>query len=237
MRLHLISALTPGLAYFNPTTSPPPLRRRYHVASPPRSSSGSVSLFLNSQLDPSQPHAHDELALLGKTILAPQHVTTHYINRAAVFIYSVVGNGVVLGLVLDKATAFSVGEMTNDSLVRSGVSDNVLYSGGGEGDDALVFLHDVETIRGAVNVGGGLFVGGSVSDMLKFGEEESDRFKFFFGHVEFNVGELDEWDVVSYSHGVGVGKDVVLGDYYDAGDCWTMLRKKMRMCSNSTENL
>ena len=97
------------------------------------------------------------------------------------------------GVLLEMATAFTVGEMAA-ALANTPFSDLPLFRGGSGGQDKVLMLHDVADLARSQPVGShGIHVGGlqSASDAVSQGLLPAERFKFFFNQMEWVPGALE----------------------------------------------
>lgn len=134
----------------------------------------------------------------GCVLLAQPGEYDHFLMRAAVLIYQVTPE-VTQGVILDKATAFSVNEM---SPALEPFKGNTLFLGGNTGNDLAIMLH-THSILGSKYVGNGIYTGG-----FKQAKEEVNElrispkdFKFVFNYIEWPKDLLSteiasgRWDV------------------------------------------
>lgn len=180
----------------------------------------------------------------GVVILAPGHeYHTHY-RHAAIFIH---GMGldendefVIRGVVIDHPTPFTIGEMSDSTILQqeqdTGLKSNILFRGGGAGSDSAMLLHNQPHVGGGGMIGTSeIYEGGLESAMTASTENNhdycGDNFKFFFNFCEFTEIELERMFAESVNDETGDGwiavevpPGVILNDW-DRGKAWKRLRK------------
>jgi len=124
----------------------------------------------------------------------------HFLSKAAVLVVRHDEEG-SQGVILDKPTAFTMGETSPNSGV---FAPNTLYMGGETGSDTALFLHKYK-MDGACNyIGGGIYTGGyrEARQMVEDRLAHPRDFKFIFNYVDWGPGLLEKeinakkWDVV-----------------------------------------
>eukprot|EP01041_Mallomonas_annulata_P006298 gene6298-12743_t len=136
----------------------------------------------------------------GSVLLSCPGEFNHFLIKAAVFIYEHNERGSA-GVILEKPSAFTMGESSPNIGVFEG---NTLYMGGEDGSDTAIMLHKFDLDGNSKYIGNGIYLGGirQAREMVTAGKAVPKDFKFFFNHVEWAPGILDEeleqgrWNVV-----------------------------------------
>lgn len=183
----------------------------------------------------------------GVVLVAPNHEYNHFLMRSAVFIHATGLNEynehVTRGVIIDHPTAFSMAEMGGGSVYGT-LAHNVLYRGGDVGNDSAMLLHayghNDENEDATVDCGdmigtSGIYEGGLYDAMDLVDEDlvDPELFKFFFNYVEFSDVELETMLSAVDSDGdawssMEIPPKMILNSDFDRGECWTILRNKMR---------
>ena len=128
----------------------------------------------------------------GCVLVASPDEIDHFMRHAVCLVLSHDARG-SRGVLLEMATAFTVGEMATP-LADTPFSELPLFRGGGGGKDQILMVHDVSGLARANPVGAqGIHVGGlqAARDAVAQGLLRSDRFKFFFNQCEWLPGALE----------------------------------------------
>ena len=128
----------------------------------------------------------------GCVLVASEDEMDHFSRHGVVLVLSHGAQG-SRGVLLEMATAFTVGEMAA-ALDNTPFSDLPLFRGGSGGQDKVLMLHDVADLARSQPVGShGIHVGGlqSASDAVSQGLLPAERFKFFFNQMEWVPGALE----------------------------------------------
>lgn len=172
----------------------------------------------------------------GSVLVAPSHEYNHFLMRAAVFVFALGLNELneycVRGVIIDHPTPFTIGEMSG---VEGKLGENLLWRGGDMGNEAAILLHSCDETEGEMIGMSGIYQGGlqDATKLVDSGKVTGDGFKFFFNYIEFTESELDNLlkDVDSDGDAwasVEVNENVILSSEYGRGECWSMLRNKLR---------
>jgi putative AlgH/UPF0301 family transcriptional regulator len=137
----------------------------------------------------------------GCVLLAQPNDSSHFFVRASVFIFQHSKEGGSRGVILERPTAFTMGESSPGIGVFEG---NTLYMGGDDGSDTAIMLGRFELPGSCRYVGSGIYIGGikSATELVKSGGAVPKDFKFFFNNAEWGPGVLEKeieagrWDVV-----------------------------------------
>lgn len=137
----------------------------------------------------------------GCVLLAQATDSSHFFVRASVFIFQHSEEKGSRGVILERPTAFTMGESSPGIGVFEG---NTLYMGGDDGSDTAVMLGKFELAGACKYVGAGIYIGGvkAATDLVKEGGAVPKDFKFFFNTAEWGPGVLEKeiqsgrWDVV-----------------------------------------
>jgi putative transcriptional regulator len=135
----------------------------------------------------------------GCVLLAQPGEYDHYLMKAAVLIFEHHDRG-TSGVIIDKPSAFSVGELSPGLEVFKA---NTLFLGGPDGNDLAIMIHTHPYGGLTKDIGYGLYVGGvqeARTAVTNLQVPPSD-FKFFFNNVGWEPGKLQKeinegrWDV------------------------------------------
>jgi len=177
----------------------------------------------------------------GVVLVAPTHEYDHFLMRSAVFIHAIGLNEynehVTRGVIIDHPTAFTMGEMGGGSIYGT-LAHKPLYQGGDQGNDSAMMLHS----HGQSGIGSGAMIGTSciyeggiydAMDLVDDGKMDSEKFKFFFNHIEFSDADLEGMLAATDSDGdawasLEVPSSVVLNNDFERGDGWSYLRNQIR---------
>lgn len=135
----------------------------------------------------------------GCVLLVQPSERDHFLNEAAVLITEYNERGAV-GVILDKPSAFNVGETSPNMEVFKA---NTLFLGGDNGGDLAVMIHKYNFDGLTKSLGYGLFLGGlrEAREALDRREAHPKDFKFIFNNIQWPPGVLEKelkegrWDV------------------------------------------
>lgn len=116
-----------------------------------------------------------------------------YFNLGIIFVFVHDQNGSA-GLILNKPTRFTLGELDGMAQVAMGFEENQLYLGGDVGDDALNVLHRFKDLEKSVEIVDGVYLNGfdhAQKDVLKGAKNASD-FKWYARYCGWSPGQLEE---------------------------------------------
>lgn len=124
----------------------------------------------------------------GTVLIAPEHEYNHFLKSQAVLIYDMSDDGATRGVILERPTAFTVGEMVPGFEC---FTENKMFTGGDDGGKSVIMIHK-HALEGARAIGSGLFVGGVARARFEVssGALAPTDFKFFFNHVALTSGDL-----------------------------------------------
>jgi putative AlgH/UPF0301 family transcriptional regulator len=162
----------------------------------------------------------------GCIILAYPKESNRFFSRAAIFIYQYSQEEGAKGVILERESAFSMGE-TSPGI--GCFEANTLYIGGESGSDTAIMLGKVPLDGACKYVGAGIYVGGtkSAKEKIMAGQGVPKDFKFFFNHSEWAPGVLEKeveagkWNVVKVPP-----EDVLLQDTKLA-ELWSRARNTL----------
>ena len=173
----------------------------------------------------------------GVVLLAPSEEYHHFLRKAAVFIYAMGEDDndeyVIRGVIIDHPTAFTMGEMAEDSTNELKAFNNILFRGGEFGGDSAFMLHSVDSLgklTGSEAIGNsGIYQGGLEFALANNEPLDPEKVKFFFNYMEFTENELENMLEAHQTESDGwvaveVPPELVLSSDYDRGDAWARLR-------------
>lgn len=128
----------------------------------------------------------------GCVLVAGSDTYGHMTFKAVALVYEHGEGQPTRAVCVDKGLDFTIGEMSGGDLGR--LADNRLFRGGDEGGSVAIMVHSHD-ISGARPLGDtGLFVGGFAAalDLVDRRAAEPKEFKFFFNHLGWPEGALEE---------------------------------------------
>ncbi len=137
----------------------------------------------------------------GCILLAQPNDNSHFFARAAVFIYQYTKEEGAKGVILERPSAFSMGE-TSPGI--GCFETNTLFIGGEQGSDTAIMLGKRQLDGACKYVGSGVYLGGmkSAKEQIMNGDGLPKDYKFFFNNAEWEAGVLEKeiqagtWDVI-----------------------------------------
>lgn len=114
-----------------------------------------------------------------------------YFNLAVIFVF-VHDHFGTAGLILNKPTRYSLGDLDLMKNAANGFEDNTLYMGGDVGDDALNLLHPFKDIKDSVPVIDGVYLNGfeeAQKSILK-GKRRPSDFKWYARYCGWHPGQV-----------------------------------------------
>ena len=137
----------------------------------------------------------------GCVLLAQPNDSSHFFVRAAVFIYQYEKEEGARGVILERPSAFSMGE-TSPGI--GCFEANTLFIGGEQGSDTAIMLGKLQLEGACKYVGSGIYLGGmkAAKERVTDGIGLPKDYKFFFNHAEWEAGVLEKeiaagtWDVI-----------------------------------------
>eukprot|EP00903_Cladosiphon_okamuranus_P009078 g8679.t1 len=129
---------------------------------------------------------------MGTVLVSGKENYGHMTFKAVALVYEHGEGGPTRAVCVDKGLDFTIGEMSSGDL--GPLADNRLFRGGEEGGEVAIMIHSHD-IMGARPLGDtGLFVGGFVSalELVEEGGAKPVDFKFFFNHLAWPPGALEE---------------------------------------------
>jgi len=177
---------------------------------------------------------------VGRILLAGTNEYNHFLMKGTVLVVEQDENG-AKGLLLDKQTAFLMGEMV-PQFRGSVFRDNKLFTGGEQGPNSIVVLHARPDLPGARPVGGcGLALGGAqaAEEAVEHDGADPAGFKFLFNFVGFQPGQLEQqvaagqWDVLV--PGPGHVPYLLCQEHNDG--MWSQLRNRLAALRSMSNKL
>jgi putative AlgH/UPF0301 family transcriptional regulator len=163
----------------------------------------------------------------GVVLLAQPTEFNHFLIKAAILVYDYGSEKGSKGVILERATAFSMGETSPNS---GPFEPNTLYLGGEDGKDTALMFHKYDLPGYSKYVGAGIYQGGlKAAKMLVESEEASAKdFKFIFNSVEWAPGGLEmeveagRWDIAN------VPPSLILQQSSASASLWSKARNTLR---------
>lgn len=138
----------------------------------------------------------------GVVLLAQPAEENDFFNKAAILLYDYGPGRTTTGVILERETAFSMGETSPNS---GPFEPNTLYLGGESGSDTAMMFHKFDLKGFSKYIGAGMYLGG-IKEAKEFvvGRNAHPRdFKFIFNSVEWDAGVLESeilagrWDMAN----------------------------------------
>jgi len=163
----------------------------------------------------------------GVVLLAQPGEHDHFMMRAAVLIFEHNEQRGTQGVILGRASAFSLGETAPG--IGGVFAPNTLFMGGEMGPDMAVMFHKYDLKGFSKYIGGGIYVGAlkEAREMVEERLAHPNDFKFIFNNVEWGPGVLQSeisqgrWDVVK------MPPDMIL-QQKQASNIWLQARNSLR---------
>ena len=155
----------------------------------------------------------------GCILLAQPNDSSHFFVRAAVFIYQYSEEEGAKGVILERPSAFSMGE-TSPGI--GCFEANTLFIGGEQGSDTAIMLGKRQLEGACKYVGSGVYLGGmkSAKEKIMNGDGVPKDYKFFFNHAEWDKGVLEKeidagtWDVIKAPPEDVLAQDPTLAEFW-----------------------
>ena len=163
----------------------------------------------------------------GVVLLAQPSEYNHFLIKAAVFVYDFGTGRGSKGVILERATAFSMGETSPNS---GPFGLNTLYLGGEDGSDRAIMFHKYDLGEKSKYIGAGIYTGGLTQAAVLVEESSASPkdFKFIFNSVEWGPGQLEaevqagRWDVAN------IPSNLILQQSSSAASLWSKARNTLR---------
>lgn len=163
----------------------------------------------------------------GCVLVSQKDEYSHYLIKASVLVYNLDKERGAQGVLLDRPTAFSMGETAPGI---GAFEANTLYMGGDEGPDMAVMFHSYELEGAAKPIGNGLYLGGlgAARRMVEGRLAVPRDFKFIFNNIEWGPGVLEQeiaqgkWDVVRVPPALVLNQSPNMGT-----SLWAKIRRKI----------
>lgn len=127
----------------------------------------------------------------GAVLIAQPDQYDHFYHEAVMLVLEH-GEGGSRGVLLNRETPFTMGEMAAS---MDCFSESLVYRGGNAGSDTVLMLHARAGVRGAKPVGeSGLYLGGlkHAQELVSSGAADASAFKFFFNSELWAPTELEK---------------------------------------------
>lgn len=144
------------------------------------------SLIFNIKVSSPTPYA-------GALLIAEPFLRESYFNHAVVCLVDYEPGKGVMGVVLNKATHYSLGELVPVITIDKHIP---VFCGGPMSQDHLYFLHTLgDIIPNSRHIVGNLYIGGDfdiVVDLINSGYDAEQNFRFCLGYSGWDAGQLEE---------------------------------------------
>lgn len=164
----------------------------------------------------------------GVVLVAQPAEDDDFLSKAAILIYDHGTDRGTTGVILERETAFSMGETSPNS---GPFEPNTLYLGGQGGSDTAMMFHKYDLEGFSKYIGFGMFLGGlkEAKELVVSRKAHPRDFKFIFNSVEWESGILEReilggrWDVAN------VPPDLILqqSKAREIDSIWLNIRKSL----------
>ena len=186
-----------------------------------------VTDFIHSEISAS------DVVKNGVVLLAQPSEYNHFLIKAAVLVFDYGSGRGSRGVILERATAFTMGETSPNC---GNFVDNTLYLGGEDGSDKAIMFHKYELDGYSKYIGAGIYTGGlgKAQKLIENNEAQPKDFKFVFNSVEWGPDQLEaeikagRWDVAN------VPPDLILQQSSSKASLWSKARNKLRFSGGLT---
>jgi putative AlgH/UPF0301 family transcriptional regulator len=160
----------------------------------------------------------------GCVLVAQPHEYNHFMVKAVVLVYDH-GKGETHGVILERPTAFTMGETAPGIGIFEA---NTLYMGGEDGNNMAMMLHKYELGGTSKPIGNGIYLGGmkEAQSLVKNRYAHPKDFKFIFNYSTWPKGLLEQeinegrWDILRCP------PDMLLRQENDS--LWTRCRRELK---------
>ena len=166
----------------------------------------------------------------GVVLLAQPSEENDFLSKAAILIYDYGTDRGTTGVILERETAFSMGETSPNS---GPFEPNTLFLGGQGGSDTAIMFHKYDLEGFSKYIGSGMYLGGlkEAKELVVRRNAHPRDFKFIFNCVEWESGVLEReilagrWDVAN------VPPDLILqqSKAREVDSIWLNVRKYLRL--------
>ena len=164
----------------------------------------------------------------GVVLVAQPAEDDDFLSKAAILIYDHGTDRGTTGVILERETAFSMGETSPNS---GPFEPNTLFLGGQGGSDTAMMFHKYDLEGFSKYIGFGMFLGGlkEAKELVVSRKAHPRDFKFIFNSVEWQSGILEReilggrWDVAN------VPPDLILqqSKAREIDSIWLSVRKSL----------
>ena len=163
----------------------------------------------------------------GVVLLAQPSEYNHFLIKSAVLIFDYGSERGSRGVILERATAFCMGETSPNS---GPFGPNTLHLGGEDGSDRAIMFHKFDLDGNSKYIGAGIYTGGlaSAKALVENNLASPKDFKFIFNSVEWGPDQLDNevkagrWDVAN------IPPDLILQQNSPSASLWSKARNSLR---------
>ena len=169
----------------------------------------------------------------GVVLLAQPSEYNHFLIKAAVLVFDYGTGRGSRGVILERATAFTMGETSPNC---GPFGENTLYLGGEDGSDKAIMFHKYSLDGFSKHIGSGIYTGGlgKAQTLINNNEANPKDFKFIFNSVEWGPDQLEaeikagRWDVAN------VPPDLILQQSSAKASLWSKARNRLRTLGGLT---
>lgn len=163
----------------------------------------------------------------GVVLLAQPSEYNHFLIKAAVLVYDYGSGRGSRGVILERATAYTMGE----TIPTSGpFEQNTLYLGGEDGSDKAIMFHKYDLEGSSKYIGSGIYTGGlaQAKAFVENNMASPKDFKFVFNSVEWGPDQLEgevkagRWDLAY------IPPDLILQQSSSKASLWSKARNTLR---------
>jgi putative transcriptional regulator len=136
-----------------------------------------------------------------------------YFSQAVILIFSHDESGSA-GIILNKPTQYTVGQVLGAEELCPHFKDNMLYLGGDVGNEMIHVLHPHGDLQDAQEIVNGVYMGGFESAIraIKAGNKSSQDFRWFARYAGWGAGQLQAEVRAGAWFTAAAGKAVILNE-------------------------
>ena len=129
----------------------------------------------------------------GRILISSPLLNDYHFSRSVILIINQNDEG-TMGIILNKDFRYhiSLADLIKDV---EGMPSIPVGKGGPVGRNAIFFIHNIEGIDDAMDLGNGLYVNGDIEQIVKFindGNPYENRIRFYLGYTGWSEGQLQK---------------------------------------------